>query len=134
MDIILFVTSFFETSQISILEATMLLCFGMSWPVSVVKALRTKIVTGKSPLSLALIATGYLSGISHKVIYSRDYLVVIYLFNLSMILTDLYLYTRYNIKGVEKIGNLAPDGEGAGNTGFEESSKMWSELSPKRVS
>ena len=134
MDIILFVTSFFETSHISILEATMLLCFGMSWPVSVFKALRTKIVTGKSPLSLALIATGYLSGISHKVMYSRDFLVILYMFNLSMILTDLYLYTKYNLRGVEKTSKLVPEGEGAGNTKFNESAEMWSELSPKRVS
>ena len=30
-------------------EALMLICFGLSWPVSILKALRTK-VSGKSPL------------------------------------------------------------------------------------
>ncbi|MGB3212728.1 MAG: hypothetical protein WBB19_18645 [Desulforhopalus sp.] len=96
MDIPGFVASFFESSEISVLEAIMLICFGVSWPVSIIKAVKTKIVQGKSPLFMSLIAIGYISGISHKILYSRDYLVVIYVFNLSMILADLYLYTRYN--------------------------------------
>ena len=95
MEIVSFVTSFFETTTISFLEAIMLICWGASWPVSIIKALRTKTVHGKSPLFMLLIAIGYVSAISHKVLYSRDCLVLIYLFNLSMILTDLYLYTRY---------------------------------------
>jgi hypothetical protein len=99
VDILLFVTSFFEATDISILEAIMLICFGISWPVSVLKALMTKIVVGKSPLFMSLVAIGYVSGISHKIMYSRDYLVVLYMFNLSMILIDLYLYTRYNLEG-----------------------------------
>ncbi len=94
MDIPLFITSFFEATEISILEAIMLICFGISWPVSVSKALKTKIVIGKSPLFMSMVAIGYASGISHKILYSRDYLVVLYIFNLSMILIDLYLYTK----------------------------------------
>lgn len=97
MDIIGIVTSSFETTKISPLEAIMLICWGMSWPVSVFKALRTKKVYGKSPIFISLIAIGYVSAILHKFLYSYDYLVFLYLFNLSMILTDLYLYTRYNL-------------------------------------
>ncbi len=101
MDIIGFVTSFFETTRISFFEAIMFICFGLSWPVSIIKALRTKIVHGKSPLFMSLIAFGYLCGVSHKILYSRDYLVLIYMFNLAMILTDLYLYNRYNLRGAK---------------------------------
>ena len=36
-------------------EATMLICFGVSWPVSIAKALRTKEVAGKSPWFMILI-------------------------------------------------------------------------------
>jgi hypothetical protein len=96
MDIIGFMTSFFETTRISFLEATMLVCWGLSWPVSIIKALRTKIVHGKSPLFMSLIAFGYICGIAHKILYARDYLVLIYMVNLAMILTDLYLYRRYS--------------------------------------
>lgn len=98
MDIIGIVTSSFETTRISPLEAIMLICWGMSWPVSVFKTLRTKKVNGKSPIFISLIAVGYVSAILHKVLYSYDYLVLLYLFNLSMILTDLYLYTKYNLR------------------------------------
>lgn len=98
MDILGFVTSFFETTRISILEAVMITCWGASWPVSIIKALRTKIVHGKSPLFMSLIALGYLCGITNKVLYSRDYLVLLYMFNLLMILTDLYLYGRYSLR------------------------------------
>jgi hypothetical protein len=96
MDALSFLESFFATSSISFLEAVMLVCWGLSWPVSIIKALRTKIVLGKSPLFILLIAFGYICGISHKILYSRDYLILLYLFNLTMILTDLYLYVRYN--------------------------------------
>ena len=107
MNSIQFITSFFEATEISVLEALMLICFGISWPVSVIKALKTKIVIGKSPLFMSLVALGYMSGISHKIFYSRDYLVILYIFNLSMILSDLYLYSRYNLRGIGKVGNLA---------------------------
>ena len=98
MDIIDIVISSFQTTKISLLEAIMLICWGMSWPVSIIKTLRTKKVSGKSPIFMSLIAVGYVSAILHKVLYSYDYLVLLYLFNLSMILTDLFLYTRYNLR------------------------------------
>jgi hypothetical protein len=46
-----------------IFEILMLLCFASSWPFAVAKTLRTKVVVGKSPVFLALIFIGYLSGI-----------------------------------------------------------------------
>ena len=101
MDIIGFMTSFFETTRISFLEATMLICWGLSWPVSIIKALRTKIVHGKSPLFMSLIAFGYICGIAHKIFYARDYLVLFYIINLAMILTDLYLYHRYSFRSAK---------------------------------
>jgi hypothetical protein len=98
MDVFSITISSFETTKISLLEAIMLVCWGVSWPVSVFKALRTKKVYGKSPIFMSLIAIGYVSAILHKILYSYDYLVLLYLFNLSMILTDLYLYNRYNLR------------------------------------
>ena len=102
MNIIAFITSFFEHTHMSIFEAIMLICWGLSWPVSITKALRTKIVHGKSPLFMSLIAAGYLCGILNKILYSRDYLILLYVFNLSMILTDLYLFTKYHLKLTRK--------------------------------
>ncbi len=110
MDTINFVESFFAASRISLLEAVMLICWGMSWPVSIIKALRTKIVLGKSPLFTLLIAIGYICAISHKVLYSRDYLIVLYLFNLAMILTDLCLYVRYTPRRLKAGSRFTPPG------------------------
>ncbi len=79
----------------SIFEALMLLCFGLSWPISIVKALRTKKVVGKSPLFMVVICLGYMSGILHKVLYAFDWVIILYIINLLMVATDLFLYYRY---------------------------------------
>ncbi|MBN2002214.1 MAG: hypothetical protein JXA21_02555 [Anaerolineae bacterium] len=79
----------------SFFEALMLLCFGLSWPISIVKALRTKKVEGKSPVFMAVICLGYLSGILHKLLYAMDWVIALYILNLVMVATDLVLYFRY---------------------------------------
>jgi hypothetical protein len=79
----------------SIFEAVMLTCFGVSWPVSIAKSLRTKIVTGKSPLFMIIVCAGYLSGIIHKLLFSLDWVIVLYAINLILVATDLSLYYIY---------------------------------------
>jgi hypothetical protein len=79
----------------SVFEALMLLCFGLSWPISIAKALRTRKVIGKSPLFMAVICLGYMSGIVHKVLYAFDWVIVLYGINLMMVAIDLFLYYRY---------------------------------------
>ena len=91
----------------SFFEAFMLLCFGASWPISIAKALRTKKVEGKSPLFMAVIIMGYLSGIVHKVLYNFDWVTVFYGVNAAMVAADLFLYYRY----------LSPDAAAGGETG-----------------
>lgn len=83
----------------SIFEALMLTCFGVSWPVSIAKALRTKVVEGKSPLFMAIVCLGYTSGIVHKLIYSMDAVIGLYALNLVLVACDLYLYYRYRTRG-----------------------------------
>lgn len=96
MDTLDFCASFFRSTHISIPEAAMFICFGLSWPVSLFKTFRTKKVTGKSPFFMVLIIIGYVGGITHKIIFSRDILIVLYLINLSMVVADLCLYFRYH--------------------------------------
>ncbi len=79
----------------SVFEILMLVCFGVSWPISIAKALRTKKVEGKSPVFMALICIGYLSGILHKLLFAFDWVIVLYALNLVMVTTDLFLYYRY---------------------------------------
>lgn len=73
----------------------MLLCFACSWPFSIVKALRTKVVIGKSPVFMSIIILGYVFGILHKIFYHLDAVVFLYLFNLLIVSFDLGLYFKY---------------------------------------
>lgn len=77
-----------------ILEATMLICFGLSWPVSVYKSWTTRRTTGKSLLFLCLIDFGYVVGLVNKILYSRNYVMVFYCINLFFVTTDIVLYFR----------------------------------------
>ncbi len=79
-----------------IFEVLMLLCFAASWPFSIVKALRTKVVAGKSPLFMTIIEIGYVFGILYKVTSpDRDWRVWLYVLNLVIVGTDLFLYYLY---------------------------------------
>ena len=82
-------------NHISVFEIGMLVCFGISWPISILKALRTKTVAGKSPLFMAIVITGYACGILHKVIYSMDWVLYLYVINLILVGVDLALYLKY---------------------------------------
>lgn len=79
----------------SIFEVIMLVCFGLSWPVSIAKALRTHKVEGKSPIFMAFVCIGYLSGIIHKALFDLDWVVGLYALNMAMVLVDMALYFRY---------------------------------------
>lgn len=79
-----------------IFEILMLLCFAASWPFSIIKAIRTKVVAGKSPLFMSLIEVGYVCGILYKVTSpAPDWRVWLYVLNLLIIGTDLVLYFMY---------------------------------------
>ena len=81
--------------SVSVFEILMLLCFACSWPVSIAKALTTKVVIGKSPVFMGIIIVGYMFGIIHKLLYNNDCVVYLYLFNLLIVSFDLFLYFKY---------------------------------------
>ncbi len=76
----------------SIFEAGMLLCFGLAWPVNIYKSIKSRTTKGKSLMFLYIVALGYVSGITHKLLFSRDIVLALYIINLMMVLTDLTLY------------------------------------------
>lgn len=73
-------------------EIGMLLCFAFSWPMSIVKTLKTKIVIGKSPFFMILIIVGYVFGIIDKVTNDFDVVTWLWVFNASLVSFDLFLY------------------------------------------
>ncbi len=80
--------------MLSIFEVGMLLCFGFAWPTNIIKSLKSKSTGGKSPMFLVIILVGYIFGIIHKITYSRDIVLVLYILNLLMVSIDLSLYFR----------------------------------------
>lgn len=82
----------------SIFEVIMLICFGLSWPVSIAKTIRTKTVAGKSPMFMCIVIAGYASGIMHKVFYSFDWVIWLYAINLLLVAADMSLYFYYSGK------------------------------------
>ncbi len=81
--------------QMSMFEAGMIICFGVSWPVAIRKTLKTKSVHGKSRMFLFLVLGGYGLGILHKIFFSLDFVLLLYLFNFTMVLIEIGLCFRY---------------------------------------
>ena len=81
--------------KMSIFEIGMLLCFGTAWPLSIYKSLKSQSVEGKSLRFLIVVFIGYVLGVLHKIYYSYDPVIYLYIFNGVMIFTDMLLYFKY---------------------------------------
>ncbi|TCX49294.1 MULTISPECIES: hypothetical protein [unclassified Dehalobacter] len=79
---------------LSIFETIMLLCFGSAWPFSIYSSYKARTAKGKSLFFLVVLLIGYLSGILHKMIYSFDYVIILYILNFCLIAVDTGLYFR----------------------------------------
>ena len=85
-----------------ILEVVMIVSFGASWPMNVMKSYKARTTKGKSLAFLCLIVFGYIAGIASKLlneaymmnIASKWYVLFFYVLNLIMVGTDLILYVR----------------------------------------
>lgn len=84
----------------SVFEIIMLLCFGAAWPVSIWKSWTSRTNAGKSVVFLLVIIVGYVAGIIHKVLHSRDLVIALYSLNLLMVAIDTVLWFRN--RGIEK--------------------------------
>ena len=80
----------------SLFEIIMLVCFGLSWPVSIYKSLKTRVVAGKSPLFMTIVILGYASGVVHKILYSFDWVIWLYAVNLALVAADMGVYFYYS--------------------------------------
>ena len=79
----------------SILETVMLVCFGFSWPLNVIKAYRAKTSKGTSLPFILLIIAGYIAGISAKLITGQiNYVLIAYILNLSIVSLNVVVYFR----------------------------------------
>ena len=81
-------------------EIIMIVSFGASWPLNVIKSYKTKTTKGKSLGFLLLIFFGYIAGITSKLINpvymeqigEKWYVLFFYVLNFVMVGADLVLY------------------------------------------
>lgn len=85
-----------------ILEIIMIVSFGASWPLNVLKSYRARTTKGKSLAFLLLIFFGYIAGIASKFVNDvymsqigeKWYVLFFYILNLIMVGADLLIYIR----------------------------------------
>ena len=78
-----------------ILETIMLLCFGFSWPLNVIRAYKAKTTKGTSLPFIILIRTGYVAGITAKILTNQiNYVLIAYILNLAIVSINVVVYLR----------------------------------------
>jgi len=78
-----------------LLETIMLICFGISWPISLYKNVKAQTAAGTSVVFMLMIIVGYLAGITAKLMTGASPLVLaVYLLNLAMVSANLGVYFR----------------------------------------
>lgn len=81
-----------------IFEAVMVICFGLSWPLSVLKSWKSRTAKGKSLMFEVFIWIGYLCGIVGKIVTGNiTYVFLFYILNILMVSTDMILYFRNRV-------------------------------------
>lgn len=83
----------------------MVVSFGASWPLNVMKSYKARTTKGKSLSFLCLIFFGYIAGIASKLMNEaymaafseKWYVLFFYVLNLVMVGTDLLLYFRNKV-------------------------------------
>lgn len=84
-----------RTTMPQFFEAAMIVFFGLSWPISVMKSWKSRTAKGKSFFFEILVLIGYLCGITGKfVTHNVTYVLVFYVINVIMISVDMCLYFR----------------------------------------
>ena len=82
--------------MVEVLETFMLLCFGLSWPVSLIRTIRAGGACSSSVAFMCLILSGYFAGITAKVMTAGcSFVFYVYLFNILMVGANLTI-TLYN--------------------------------------
>ena len=79
-----------------LLEIFMIVSFGFSWPLNVIKSYKARTTKGKSLAFLVLIFFGYICGIASKLLSPsfKWYVLFFYVLNIIMVGIDLILYVR----------------------------------------
>ena len=79
-----------------LMEVCMIVAFGCSWPMNVIKSYKVRTTKGKSLAFLLLILSGYVCGITGKLMAPscKWYVLFFNVLNYIMVGADLLLYFR----------------------------------------
>lgn len=89
------------------LEATMLVCFGLSWPMNLIKNIKAGTAKSMSLKFILLIIFGYVAGIAAKLITGQiNYVLAVYILNILIVSLNLVVYfiNKHKDKVREKSG------------------------------
>ena len=87
-------------SLASIFETLMIVSFGVSWPMSIIRSYRSRSTKGKSLFFSCFILFGYLCGLTAKILnrvlngVPFNLAFYFYIPNIIMVATDICLYFR----------------------------------------
>lgn len=83
----------------AVLEAVMLVCFGLSWPINAIKAWKSGTAVGTSWMFLGLITLGYVAGIAAKFAGgSINWVLAVYFLNLAALIANWLVYARNRLR------------------------------------
>ena len=73
----------------------MIISFGISWPINVIKGYRSRTAKGKSIMFDYLVLFGYFCGVAAKIL-SHNFNLAFYFYfpNITMVITDIIIYYR----------------------------------------
>lgn len=82
-----------------LLEALMIISFGISWPINFIKAYKARTTVGSSFFFLMLIFFGYICGIASKLVSLLNgkpltYVFVFYVINIIVVGANMVIYFR----------------------------------------
>ncbi|MBO7701919.1 MAG: hypothetical protein J6S36_03305 [Eggerthellaceae bacterium] len=82
----------------AVLEAVMLVCFGLSWPINALKAWKSRTAVGTSWAFLALITFGYIAGIAAKFVGGTiNWVLAVYFINLAALGVNWAVFVRNRV-------------------------------------
>jgi len=81
--------------MVNFLEALMMFCFGISWPMNIRKNIKARTAKAMSLGFYCTLTFGYLVGIAAKFIANNiNYVLVVYIINLVMVSSNILIYFR----------------------------------------
>lgn len=91
-----------------VLEALMMVCFGLSWPINAIKAYKAGTAAGTSWVFIGLITFGYVVGIAAKVVAgSINWVLIVYFLNMVALAFNWAIFFRNRCRDKQASKTLA---------------------------